>query len=111
MKPPTIEQLRVIVARAYRGPLSPEEVARLAHGIDRLASRPRLNYAASWATRLHTVRRKLHELHYPIQRGSIAACAECSGWNGRRCVGLVTQWPCPTLETVDDAIPRKEPAA
>lgn len=107
MTGPTIDQLRNLVARAYRGPLRPEEVARLGEGLDRLAARPRHNRAVSWANRANALRRKLTELHFPVQRGSIAACAECSGWNGRRCVGLVTQWPCPTLEAVNDHFPSK----
>lgn len=110
MKPATIEQIRVLLARAYRGPLRPEEVTRLREGIDRLAARPRHNHATAWANRARALRRKLTELHYPVQRGSIAACAECSGWNGRRCVGLVTPWPCPTLEVLDDHFPRQEAA-
>ncbi|MFE0134501.1 hypothetical protein ACFWY6_23510 [Streptomyces sp. NPDC059037] len=106
---PTIAQLRNIADRADRGQLAPAEVARLRQGIDRFSRRTNTN-AAGWANKTRALRRRLTELHYPVQRGSIAACAECSGWNGRRCVGLVTQWPCPTLDAVDDLFPAKETA-
>jgi hypothetical protein len=108
VRPPTVDQLRNITDRAYRGPLHPDEIARLRQGIDRLAARRTIRTgAASWANRLHALRRRLAELHYPVQHGDIAACAECSGWNGRRCTGLIAQWPCPTLTTVDESLPRK----
>lgn len=111
MRQPSIEQLRNITDRAYRGQLRPEEVARLRAGIDQLAARRLARPGtAPWARRLHTLRRKLAELHYPVQHERIAACAECSGWNGRRCTGLITQWPCPTLATVDDSLPQKRAA-
>lgn len=105
MRGPTIAQLLNIADRADRGPLQPAEVARLREGIARFGSR-RGHPAAAWGTRAAALRRKLHDLHYPVQRGPIAACAECSGWNGRRCVGLVTQWPCPTLDALDDHFPK-----
>jgi hypothetical protein len=102
---PTIAQLLNIADRADRGPLKPAEVARLRDGITRLSSRRR-NTASVWGGRVSAFRRKIADLHYPVQRGSIAACAECSGWNGRSCTGLVTQWPCPTLEALDDHFPK-----
>jgi hypothetical protein len=103
---PTIAQLLNIADRADRGPLKPAEVARLREGIAHMGRR-RPNPAAAWGTRAAALRRALAELHYPVQRGPIAACAECSGWNGRRCTGLVTEWPCPTLEAVNDYLPRR----
>ncbi|MGW5173180.1 hypothetical protein ACWERY_02280 [Streptomyces sp. NPDC004082] len=107
---PTIAQLLNIADRADRGPLKPAEVERLREGIYRFDARRRTNPAVGWGNRAAALRRKIAELHYPVQRGPIAACAECSGWNGRRCVGLVTQWPCPTLEAVNDHLPRRESA-
>ncbi|MEV8474877.1 hypothetical protein [Streptomyces sp. NPDC051173] len=50
---------------------------------------------ASDAVRL---RRALARLHRPVIRGGAEACAECSGWDGHRCRGLLTPWPCPTAE-------------
>lgn len=112
MTAPTIAQLRNLADRADRGQLTPAEVARLRAGIDRFDQRGRrVNPAAAWGTKVAALRRRLAELHYPVQRGSIAACAECSGWNGRRCVGLVTQWPCPTLDALDQLFPSKDTAA
>lgn len=105
MTRPTVAQLLNIADRADRGPLRPAEVARLREGITRLSQR-RTNHAAAWGARAAALRRKLADLHYPVQRGSIAACAECSGWNGRHCTGLVTPWPCPTLDALDDHFPK-----
>lgn len=105
MKPPTIDQLRNITDRAHNGPLRPEEAARLRLGIERLAARPRTNPGASWAGRVRSLRRKLLALHEPMQRGGIPICTSCSGWNGTRCLGLVTEWPCPTLDAFDEAFP------
>ncbi|QCX81202.1 hypothetical protein C9F11_38095 [Streptomyces sp. YIM 121038] len=114
-RPPTIEQLRNIADRADRGPLAPSEVARLREGINRFDRRPdqarAVQPAAVWARKAAALRRRLTAIHHPVQRGPIAACAECSGWNGRRCTGLVTPWPCPTLETLDELFPGKETAA
>lgn len=110
-RPPTIAQLRNIADRADRGPLTPAEVARLRQGIDRIDGRRTGNKPAVWGLKVAALRRRLAELHFPVQRGPIAACAECSGWNGRRCVGLVTQWPCPTLDALDELFPSKETAA
>jgi hypothetical protein len=106
VKGPTIAQLLNIADRADRGPLQPAEVARLREGIARFSSRRRSNTGSAWGARAAALRRKLTGLHYPVQRGSIAACAECSGWNGKRCVGLVTPWPCPTLEALEDHFPK-----
>lgn len=106
--PPTVEQLRNITDRAYNGPLQPAEIIRLRAGIDRLAARPRTNPATSWSNRVGGLRRKLHTLHAPMHRGGIQICASCSGWNGTRCLGLVTEWPCPTLDAFDRTFPAKE---
>jgi hypothetical protein len=107
---PTITQLLNLADRADRGPLRPAEVARLREGITHLAARRRHNPTAAWGRRTAALRRKLTALHHPVQRGSIAACAECSGWNGRRCTGLVTPWPCPTLDALDDHFPKNRTA-
>lgn len=109
MRGPTIAQLLNIADRADRGALQPAEVARLREGIRRL-DRRRSNRGAVWGKKAAALRRALAELHYPVQRGTIAACAECSGWNGRRCTGLVTPWPCPTLDALDTHLPRKDTA-
>ncbi|MFD4547226.1 hypothetical protein [Streptomyces sp. NPDC058466] len=43
-------------------------------------------------------------LHQPMQRGPFTICAHCSGWDGEwRCLGVVTNYPCPTLRALDDA--------
>lgn len=62
----------------------------------------------AWVNKIRALRRKLHGLHAPMLRGGIQICTGCSGWNGRRCLGLVTEWPCPTLEAFDGAFPAKE---
>lgn len=106
-RPPTIAQLRNIADRADRGPLRPEEVTRLRHGLTHL-DRPRTSPATSWANRVRALRRRLHLLHAPITRGGIQICGHCSGWNGTRCLGLITEWPCDTLTLLDAAFPAKE---
>lgn len=35
-------------------------------------------------------------LHTPLQRASLI-CARCSGWDGRRVLGVLTDYPCATL--------------
>lgn len=41
-------------------------------------------------------------LHHPMQRGPFTICAHCSGWDGEwRCLGVVTDYPCPTLRALD----------
>ncbi|MFD4569351.1 hypothetical protein ACFWOX_33940 [Streptomyces sp. NPDC058467] len=43
-------------------------------------------------------------LHQPMQRGPFTICAHCSGWDGEwRCLGVVTNYPCPTLRALNDA--------
>ena len=42
-------------------------------------------------------------LHQPMQRGPFTICAHCSGWDGRRCLGVVTDSPCATLRALDGA--------
>jgi hypothetical protein len=108
MTGPTVEQLHNIADRADRGPLQPAEVARLRQGITRLATRPRTNPGASWSGRVRGLRRKLHTLHAPMVRGGIQICTNCSGWNGNYCLGLVTEWPCPTLDAFDHTFPAKD---
>ncbi|MDQ0792026.1 hypothetical protein [Streptomyces sp. B1I3] len=109
-KAPTIAQLHNLADRADRGPLRPEEVSRLRAGIDRFAV-TRKGVGTAWGNRVRALQRRLEAIHRPVQRGSMAVCSECSGWNGVRCLGLVTPWPCPTLEAVDTVFPIKEAAA
>lgn len=40
-------------------------------------------------------------LHKPLQRGPGVYCAHCSGWDGRRALGILTDYPCPTLHALD----------
>ncbi|WP_141747604.1 hypothetical protein [Streptomyces nanshensis] len=40
-------------------------------------------------------------LHQPMNRDRTLICAHCSGWNGVRCRGVVTFWPCPTAAALD----------
>jgi hypothetical protein len=41
-------------------------------------------------------------LHQPMQRGPFTICAHCSGWDGKwRCLGVVTDYPCPTVRALD----------
>jgi hypothetical protein len=41
-------------------------------------------------------------LHQPMERGPFTICAHCSGWDGKwRCLGVVTDYPCPTLRALD----------
>lgn len=41
-------------------------------------------------------------LHQPMQRGPFTICGHCSGWDGKwRCLGVVTDYPCPTLRALD----------
>ncbi|MFF3928205.1 hypothetical protein [Streptomyces hirsutus] len=108
---PTLAQLRNIADRADRGPLTPAEVARLRAGIDRFDGRRATNRAVGWANRIRRLQRRLHALHAPMMRGGIQICGHCSGWNGSRCQGLVTEWPCPTLDALDATFPTKEAAA
>lgn len=108
-RPPTLAQLRNLADRAERGPLTPAEAARLRAGITAYDARRAINRGASWSNRVRHLRRQLHQLHAPLLRGGIQVCTVCSGWNGVRCTGLVTEWPCPTLDIFDRAFPTKEP--
>ena len=110
-RPPTIAQLRNLADRADRGQLSPAEVSRLRQGIDHLGQRRPKNPAIGWSNRVAALRRKLHLLHAPMTRGGVQICTNCSGWNGVRCLGLVTEWPCDTLTAFDATFPTKETAA
>jgi hypothetical protein len=40
---------------------------------------------------------RVRALHQPMGRGPFTICTHCSGWNGTRCVGVVTPHPCETL--------------
>jgi len=109
-RPPTLAQLRNLADRAERGPLTPAEAARLRTGIDAHDARRR-GYTQSrggWANKVRHLRRQLHQLHAPLLRGGIQICTACSGWNGLRCLGLVTEWPCQTLALFDRTFPTKE---
>jgi hypothetical protein len=45
---------------------------------------------------------RIRALHQPMQRGPFTICAHCSGWDGEwRCLGVVTNYPCPTLRALD----------
>jgi len=110
-RPPTIAQLRNIADRADRGQLSPAEVSRLRQGIDRFDGRRLRNPAVGWSNKVAALRRQLRTLHAPMARGGVQICTNCSGWNGVRCLGLVTEWPCDTLTAFDATFPTKEPTA
>lgn len=108
-RPPTLAQLRNIADRADRGPLTPAEVDRLREGIARMDGRGR-SKGSAWGVRVAAFRRRLHLMHAPMIRGGVQICAHCSGWNGTRCQGLVTDWPCDTLTAFDSTFPAKETA-
>ncbi|UPZ27694.1 hypothetical protein MUK60_07580 [Streptomyces sp. LRE541] len=106
--PPTADQLRVIADRAHKGPLATAEILRLREGIDRLAeagAHSRRSRRRTASGRLRALRRRLRALHAPMIRGGVEICSECSGWNGIRCLGLVTPYPCPTIDAVDASTP------
>ncbi|MDX3230567.1 hypothetical protein [Streptomyces sp. ME19-01-6] len=88
---PSLAQMRVLVDRAERGPLSAEEARWFRRGLE---------WRRSWRRDRSAVglRRALAVLHRPMLRAGVEVCGECSGWDGRRCRGLVTPWPCPTAE-------------
>ncbi|MEV2203705.1 hypothetical protein AB0E11_27615 [Streptomyces fradiae] len=102
---PTIEQLLILANRAEDGPLTPAEAARLREGLAAWADR---HANRGWPTKAGALRRSLHQLHAPLLRGGIQVCTHCSGWNGFRCLGLVSEWPCQTLLLLDSACPTKE---
>ncbi|MEU7240270.1 hypothetical protein [Streptomyces sparsogenes] len=85
---PSLAQMRVLVDRAECGPLSAAEARWFRQGLE---------WRETWR-RSHRLRHVLAALHRPLLRGGIEVCAECSGWDGRRCRGLLTEWPCPTAE-------------
>lgn len=45
------------------------------------------------------------DLHQPMPRGPFTICAHCSGWTGRRCLGVVTEYPCPTVTALTEETP------
>jgi hypothetical protein len=47
--------------------------------------------------------RRVRELHQPMLRGALTVCRECSGWDGTRCLGVLTPHPCPTLAALEGA--------
>lgn len=111
MSGPSIEQLRILANRAARQPLNHAEVARLHAGIDALAAESaaaRPSRAGGARRRLKNLKARLMRLHAPMWRGGIEICRECSGWDGFRCRGLVTPYPCPTVDAIDT---RPEPAS
>ena len=105
--PPTVDQMRNITDRAYSGQLQPAEIARLRQGIDLLAqkrsARRRRGAPLAAARRLQRLKQRLRGLHAPILRGGVEVCRECSGWDGVRCRGLVTPYPCRTVEAFEGA--------
>lgn len=88
---PSLAQMRVLVDRAERGRLSAAEARWFRQGLERRQARPS-------RAGLVQLRGRLAALHRPMLRGGVEVCAECSGWDGRRCRGLVIEWPCPTAE-------------
>jgi hypothetical protein len=102
--PPTVEQLRNLAGRTFAGQLRPEESARLLEGIELLAARKpprRPSKPLAAAKRIQRLKQALYELHAPMWRGGVEICSECSGWDGFRCRGVVTPFPCPTVDVVD----------
>jgi hypothetical protein len=57
------------------------------------------------------------DLHQPMRRGGSGVyCAHCSHWDGRRVLGVLTDYPCDTLRALDgphqpDAGPTEAPPA
>ncbi|MCC3766022.1 hypothetical protein [Streptomyces sp. UNOC14_S4] len=102
----TVEQLLVLANRAERpGGLTASEADRLRRGVQALASRPAERRPRSSrgpqqrAAEARRLRTALARLHWPLLRGGIEVCAECSNWDGQLCRGLLTPWPCPTADT------------
>jgi hypothetical protein len=49
-----------------------------------------------------TALERVRALHQPMERGPFTICAHCSGWDGKwRCLGVVTDYPCPTVRALD----------
>ncbi|MFE9003152.1 hypothetical protein ACFYOY_13565 [Streptomyces sp. NPDC007875] len=92
---PSLAQMRVLVDRAERQPLTAVEARWFRQGLE---------YRRVWRqdgadpTGMFQLRRALAALHRPVLRAGVEVCGECSGWDGKRCRGLVTEWPCPTAE-------------
>lgn len=104
IRPPTVDQLRNLAERTYDRHLQPEESARLLQGIELLAARKpprRPGPPLAAARRLQRLKQRLRILHAPMERGGVEVCQECSGWDGQRCRGLVTPYPCPTGEAIE----------
>ena len=80
MTGPSAAELLHLVDRAEAGRLLPAEARLLRDGITALAG------AVA----------EIRALHVPMLRGAVTCCAECSGWDGRRCRGAITAWPCDT---------------
>jgi hypothetical protein len=45
---------------------------------------------------------RVRALHQPMGRGPFTVCTHCSGWDGARCLGVVTPHPCETLIALDE---------
>ncbi|MFF2383785.1 hypothetical protein [Streptomyces sp. NPDC058108] len=45
---------------------------------------------------------RVRKLHQPMQRGAITTCRECSGWDGHRCRGVVSPYPCATISALEN---------
>lgn len=100
MSAPTVAQLLNLADRAQRfGGLTAAEADRLRQG---------LNSGSAWTAKIAALRLRLHTLHAPMTRGGRRICAHCSAWNGVRCLGLVTEWPCATLTALDQTFPVQE---
>jgi hypothetical protein len=44
---------------------------------------------------------RVRKLHHPMRRGALTTCRECSGWDGHRCRGVVTPYPCATISALE----------
>lgn len=122
MTQPTIDQLYNLTDRAATG-LTVDEQQRLRDGIDQMHAdldhaRTEANHyaeaesadaaAGSYAGRAETVEARVKaalDLHQPMERGPFTICAHCSGWTGRRCLGVVTEYPCPTVTALTEETP------
>ena len=44
---------------------------------------------------------RVRALHKPVLYAGHPICVHCSGWNGVRCLGLMTPHPCSTITTIE----------
>lgn len=50
--------------------------------------------------RLAVLIEQARALHQPMERGGFRVCAHCSGWDGRRCLGVLADYPCDTVHAL-----------